>query len=140
MLFTDGVCGIGLKCLVRFSVERDSLGIKEENSAVGTCVPENSKLCPGPDVLTLEDGVNCRPGRLGILSEALYCPNDNKTITEQKKVNKTKDKQTAVATTADEPPPATGAPPGLFTPPPNAPTLIQLILSNIPQPFQINLN
>ena len=58
-----GTCSLGLKCLVRFNVPRDSDGWKEENNAVGTCVSEESPLCPGPDSLSVEDGVNCRPGR-----------------------------------------------------------------------------
>ena len=42
-----GVCGVGLKCLVRFQLKRGSHGIQEENNANGTCVSDTSDLCPG---------------------------------------------------------------------------------------------
>ena len=42
-----GVCGVGLKCLVRFQLKRGSHGIQEENNATGTCVSDTSDLCPG---------------------------------------------------------------------------------------------
>ena len=94
------------KGLVRFNVPRDSDGRSEENSAIGICVPENSNLCPGPDQLSLQEGINCRPGRLGIISEALHCPKTDSKIQQNL--------------------PETGQRP---------PSLIQILLSQIPDPF-----
>ena len=106
---------------------RNSNGRKEENNAIGTCVPENSELCPGPDILNLEDGVNCRPGQLGILANALYCPDK---VTQQKSVNKqpSADAEETITNRPESAP---------VTPPPNgAPSLIELILSQVPKPFK----
>ncbi len=114
----SGTCGVGLKCLVRFNVPRNTDGRKQENEATGICVPEDSALCPGPDVLSLEEGVNCRPGRLGIISDALYCP----------------ELGAAKASTTPAPVQVPTGPP-FPTRPPNAPSLVDLLLFKIPVPF-----
>merc|ERR1719270_603995 len=122
-----GICSAGLKCLVRFSIPRNSDGRQEENEAVGTCVSEDSSLCPGPDVLSLDDGVNCRPGRLGIIADAFYCP----LIDRQK--NAGAEDVTKAATTTTMIITTTATTPGLIDKPFNRPTLIELILSNVPR-------
>ena len=43
----QGVCGAGLKCLVRFNVPRGGNGRLQENEAFGECVSDTSELCPG---------------------------------------------------------------------------------------------
>ena len=112
-----GQCGTGLRCLVRFSVPRGSDGREEENSAEGICVADDSTLCPSPGVEHLEDGVNCRPGRLGIVSEALYCP--------------------LRSTEADDSTTSTPAPPAASDPVTSEkrPSLVEILLSNVPNPF-----
>ena len=109
-----GQCGTGLRCLVRFSVPRGSDGRKEENSAEGICVADDSTLCPSPGVEHLEDGVNCRPGRLGIVSEALYCP---------LRSTETDDSST------------TSTPAGDSVTSEKRPSLVEILLSNVPNPF-----
>ena len=42
-----GVCGVGLRCLVRFNVPKGSNGRLQENNSAGECVSEDSKSCPG---------------------------------------------------------------------------------------------
>ena len=64
------------------------------------------------EVEHLQDGVNCRPGRLGIVAEALYCRSDD--ITE-----------------------VTERTPLKVSPPPNAPSLIQLLFTGVPNPFNV---
>ena len=110
-----GTCILGFKCLVRFNANDP----QEEHQAVGTCVDEDSPLCPGPEVFNLDDGVNCRPGRLGIISEALYCP----VINGQKNVAVVEESTTITSTTT---------PPLDFIQRPS--TLIDLLLSHIPRP------
>ena len=42
-----GVCGVGLRCLVRYNVPKGSNGRLQENNSAGECVSEDSKSCPG---------------------------------------------------------------------------------------------
>ncbi len=112
-----GQCGLGLRCLVRFNVPRGSDGRDEENSGEGQCVAEDSPLCPGAGVKHLEDGVNCRPGRLGIVSEALYCPLNSKEV-------ETADSSTIGQASADDPVKTA-----------KRPSLVAILLSNVPNPF-----
>lgn len=112
-----GQCGLGLRCLVRFNVPRGSDGRDEENSGEGQCVAEDSPLCPGAGVKHLEDGVNCRPGRLGIVSEALYCPLNSKEV-------ETADSSTVGQASADDPVKTA-----------KRPSLVAILLSNVPNPF-----
>ena len=119
-----GQCGLGLRCLVRFNVSRGSNGREEENSAEGKCVPEDSKLCPGPGVEHLEDGVNCRPGRLGIVSEALYCPLTT-TASEESTDPQTPENEGEVSQTSS----VGGGK--------RVPSLVAILLSNVPNPFDL---
>ena len=134
-----GVCGVGLRCLVRFQLKRGSHGIQEENNATGTCVSDTSDLCPGkyilqnkfsfvfqffhfsgPEIEHLRDGINCRPGRLGIISEALYC----------------KSESTGLKSSAQTTTPTSNTPIKItITPPDDAPSLIQILLDGLPRPF-----
>ena len=108
-----GQCGLGLRCLVRFNVPRGSDGRDEENSGEGKCVAEDSPLCPDAGVKHLEDGINCRPGRLGIVSEALYCP-----------LISMPEEETDSSSSADDP---------VTTD--KRPSLVAILLSNVPNPF-----
>ena len=75
----------------------------------------------GPEVEHLKDGINCRPGRLGILSEALYCKSEEELLVSKS------------STTTEIP--------SAINPPPNVPSLIQILLDNVPRfpsnPFNI---
>ena len=75
----------------------------------------------GPEVEHLKDGINCRPGRLGILSEALYCKSEEELLGSKS------------STTTEIP--------SEINPPPNVPSLIQILLDNVPRfpsnPFNI---
>ena len=68
-----GVCASGLACLIRFNQNAADPRFEEQTSS-GTCVDVDSNRCPHSTDRTQKKGVNCRPGRVGILAEALYCP------------------------------------------------------------------
>ncbi len=72
-----GVCAGGLVCKVR--VPSDSLDRRRaEQQAIGTCVREDDDECArstdSEETLQAKGLVSCRPGLLGILADALYCP------------------------------------------------------------------
>jgi hypothetical protein len=129
----DGICGTGLTCLVRFEIPRNGDGRSQENVASGQCVDSNSPLCPDASSEDLKDGVNCRPGSLGILANALYCPDFGaKNQQDQRNNNANNNKKPT-------PPPVTPRPrpqrPAVTT---VQPTLIQILFGNLPNlpPFQ----
>lgn len=67
----SGVCAGGLLCKVATG--------RNEQRSTGICVSDTDSDCPKSSVADLGGGnskkkFNCRPGRRGILSEALYCP------------------------------------------------------------------
>ena len=71
-----GQCAGGLVCLVK--VPEDVENFREaEINAVGKCVTESSPECPRSTDKEKKKNVNCRPGQIGILAEALYCPKLN---------------------------------------------------------------
>nr|ADD38120.1 Cysteine-rich motor neuron 1 protein [Lepeophtheirus salmonis] len=75
----DGMCASGLACLIKVDPSLPPKeSIEEEQRSFGLCVDETSDDCPktGSSQAARERtlGVNCRPGRIGILLEALYCP------------------------------------------------------------------
>ena len=74
-----GTCAGGLTCLI--NIPRGLRGGERraaENSVTGTCVSDRSSECPKPSVSSSASisgkGKLCRPGRRGIIAEALYCP------------------------------------------------------------------
>ncbi|TRY63697.1 hypothetical protein TCAL_00392 [Tigriopus californicus] len=68
-----GVCAGGLSCMVKFNpIGADPTA--EEHAKVGVCVRDNFHECPKSTDKPQKEGVSCRPGRTGILSDALYCP------------------------------------------------------------------
>ena len=62
------MCAGGLSCLIEFDDPA------EEQVKGGVCVPQESPRCPRSTDRPPKEGVNCRPGQLGIIAEALYCP------------------------------------------------------------------
>merc|ERR1712141_792053 len=74
-----GSCAGGLTCLVDIprntstsSTERRTV----ENALTGVCVSDRSSQCPTASVSSsaFSGSKLCRPGRRGIIAEALYCP------------------------------------------------------------------
>ncbi len=135
----EGECGVGLTCLVRYNVPRNGNGRVQENRgkrevnthefvmimfcfvAVGTCVDKDSPLCPKASSETLRDGVNCRPGRLGIVAQALYCPVMNQGNNRRQVASAPAASQTTNGVPI-QPPPR----------PPQQQTLVQVLLDHLP--------
>ena len=72
-----GSCAGGLACLVEIpKTSRTSQQRKAENSATGICVSDRSSECPTAAISSsaLSGSKLCRPGRRGIIADALYCP------------------------------------------------------------------
>jgi len=73
-----GSCAGGLTCLIDIprEISKVSERRKAENSAVGFCVSDRSSECPTASVSAsaFSGSKLCRPGRRGIIAEALYCP------------------------------------------------------------------
>ena len=77
-----GSCAGGLTCLIdiprntsRTTSERRNV----ENVLTGVCVSDRSSQCPTASVSSsaFSGSKLCRPGRRGIIAEALYCPIQN---------------------------------------------------------------
>ena len=85
-----GSCAGGLTCLI--DIPRETSKVSErrgaENAAVGVCVSDRSPECPTASVSAsaYSGSKLCRPGRRGIIAEALYCPEQR----EQTRCVKTK--------------------------------------------------
>merc|ERR1719510_1580282 len=74
-----GSCAGGLSCLVdipKTKSSRTSVRRRAENAATGICVTDRSSECPTASVSSsaFSGSKLCRPGRRGIIAEALYCP------------------------------------------------------------------
>ena len=74
-----GSCAGGLTCLIEIppnTSRRISERRKVENARSGTCVSDRSSECPTASVSAsaFTGRKLCRPGRRGIIAEALYCP------------------------------------------------------------------
>ena len=72
-----GTCGSGLQCLIRINSGGTSKQRKQaEQSANGVCVSDRDVRCPRSGVTQLASNrdIFCRPGKLGIVADALYCP------------------------------------------------------------------
>ena len=76
-----GSCAGGLTCLINIpkKISRVSERREAENLAVGFCVSDRSSECPTASVSAsaFSGSKLCRPGRRGIIAEALYCPTQN---------------------------------------------------------------
>merc|ERR1712038_20798 len=89
-----GSCAGGLTCLIdipRNTSRRASEKRLVENAAAGICVSDRSPECPTASVSAsaYSGSKLCRPGRRGIIAEALYCPEQR----EQTRCVKTKQEE-----------------------------------------------
>jgi len=72
-----GTCATGLNCLVTIAPGGTSRERKlKEQAATGVCVSDRDQRCPRSGVTPspANRDISCRPGSLGIIAEALYCP------------------------------------------------------------------
>ena len=93
-----GSCAGGLTCLIdipRNTSRRASEKRLVENAAAGICVSDRSSECPTAAVSAsaFSGSKLCRPGRRGIIAEAIYCPKIN---AENRCSTTTQTKQTEV--------------------------------------------
>ena len=72
-----GSCAGELTCLIEIprEISRNSERRTAENAAVGVCVSDRSSECPTASVSAsaFSGRKLCRPGRRGIIADALYC-------------------------------------------------------------------
>ena len=89
----QGSCAGALTCLIDIprGISRISERRKAENAAMGVCVSDRSSECPTASVSSsaFSGRKLCRPGRRGIIAEALYCPIQN----EQTRCSTTKQQE-----------------------------------------------
>jgi len=79
-----GSCSGGLTCLIDIPKNTSSNTSERrsvENALTGICVSDRSSQCPTASVSAsaFSGSKLCRPGRRGIIAEALYCPIQPKT-------------------------------------------------------------
>jgi len=88
-----GHCASGLVCQIEISDEKRTAAERraEEQSGSGVCSDRNPR-CPRSGVTPSEANRNvfCRPGRLGILVEALHCPARRQTCRQRSRPTTTK--------------------------------------------------
>lgn len=73
-----GQCASGLSCLVEIPGDKRTPNERKtaEQASAGICTSDRDSRCPKSGVTQSAQNrnISCRPGRLGILVEALYCP------------------------------------------------------------------
>ena len=71
-----GICASDLVCLTWVSPAITNTKDRKaaEQQATGVCVSKRDSRCPRSGSSSNNRSMNCRPGKLGIIADALYCP------------------------------------------------------------------